>query len=252
MTQHQIVTVEFHGQSLIAVEVEGKPYVAMRPIVENIGLQWGSQFNRIQRNPVLAKGVFMMKTPSNGGEQETICLPLSMLNGWLFGVDVNRVREEIRPKLIRYQTECFDVLYRHFMPAQRPYNPAIDYTRISPAQAQDLKELVQSIVEAGIQSHGETWARLHRKFRVNSYLQLPATQHLEARQYLLGKLPCGYAATAQRNHLPPTPPGKVLVDLSHLASIYTDLGKLRRRVDALAMPAQDTPPSWWQQQTIGA
>ena len=137
-------------------------------------------------------------------------------------------------------------------PQPEPIQPRLDYTRISPSQAQDLKELVQTIVDAGIQSHGETWARLHRKFRVNSYLQLPATQHLEARQYLLGKLPCDYAATAQRNHLPPTPPGKVLVDLSHLASIYTDLGKLRRRVDALAMPAQDTPPSWWQQQTIGA
>jgi hypothetical protein len=137
-------------------------------------------------------------------------------------------------------------------PQPEPIQPRLDYDRISPSQAQDLKELVQSIVEAGIQSHGETWARLHRKFRVNSYLQLPATQHLEARQYLLGKLPCGYAATAQRNHLPPTPPGKVLVDLSHLASIYTDLGKLRRRVDALAMPAQDTPPSWWQQQAISA
>lgn len=137
-------------------------------------------------------------------------------------------------------------------PQPEPIQPRLDYDRISPSQAQDLKELVQTIVDAGIQSHGETWARLHRKFRVNSYLQLPATQHLEARQYLLGKLPCGYAATAQRNHLPPTPPGKVLVDLSHLASIYTDLGKLRRRVDALAMPAQDTPPSWWQQQAISA
>ena len=240
MTQHQIVTVEFHGQSLIAVEVEGKPYVAMRPIVENIGLQWGSQFNRIQRNPVLAKGVFMMKTPSNGGEQETICLPLSMLNGWLFGVDVNRVREEIRPKLIRYQTECFDVLYRHFMPAQRPYNPAIDYTRISPAQAQDLKELVHAIVQAKVQGFAETWARLQRKFRVNSYLELPAARFDEARAYLLAKLSQARAV----------PPGKMLVDRAKLAAIYIDLGKLQARIDAMGMPAQDTPPHWWQQQSI--
>ncbi len=72
---------------------------------------------------------------------------------------------------------------------QRPHNPAIDYDRISPAQAQDLKALVQSIVDAGIQGFGETWARLHRKFRVNSYLELPAARFAEARDYLLGKLP---------------------------------------------------------------
>lgn len=71
----------------------------------------------------------------------------------------------------------------------RPHNPALDYDRISPAQAQDLKEIVAAIVQAGIQGYGETWARFQRKFKVNSYLELPATQHLEARAYLLAKLP---------------------------------------------------------------
>lgn len=71
----------------------------------------------------------------------------------------------------------------------RPHNPVVDYHRISPAQAQDLKELVHSIVDAKAQGFGETWNRLHRKFRVNSYLELPATKLDEARDYLLGKLP---------------------------------------------------------------
>lgn len=72
-------------------------------------------------------------------------------------------------------------------------DPAIDYTRISPAQAQDLREIVKAIVDAKIQGHGETWARLQNKFRVNSYLQLPASRYEEARAYLIGKLPAGYA-----------------------------------------------------------
>lgn len=79
------------------------------------------------------------------------------------------------------------------MGPQREADPAIDYTRISPAQAQDLREIVQAIVDAKIQGHAETWARFHNKFRVNSYLQLPASRHLEARQYLISKLPAGYA-----------------------------------------------------------
>ena len=71
----------------------------------------------------------------------------------------------------------------------RPANPALDYDRISPAQAQDLKELVHAVVDAKVQGFGETWARLHKRFRVNSYLELPATRFEEARDYLLGKLP---------------------------------------------------------------
>lgn len=79
----------------------------------------------------------------------------------------------------------------------RPHNPAIDYDRISPAQKQDLKEIVDAIVKAGIQTYGETWNRLQRKFRVNAYAELPATQHMEARQYLIAKLPGGYAGEGE-------------------------------------------------------
>lgn len=81
-------------------------------------------------------------------------------------------------------------------------NPAIDYTRISPAQAQDLREIVKAIVDAKIQGHGETWARFQNKFRVNSYLQLPASRYEEARAYLIGKLPNGYAGAVYEENVP--------------------------------------------------
>lgn len=79
--------------------------------------------------------------------------------------------------------------------ATAPRNPAIDYDRISPAQAQDLKEIVDAIVKAGMQGFGETWKRFQNKFKVNSYLELPATRHLEAREYLIAKLPKSNAET---------------------------------------------------------
>ena len=127
----------------------------------------------------------------------------------------------------------------------RPANPAIDYDRISPAQAQDLKEIVAAIVQAGIQGYAETWSRLQRKFRVNSYLELPAHHYGDARAYLLAKLSTRPATTRPAA-------GKMLVSRQHLASIYTDLGKLRDRIDAMAMPAQDLPPAWMQQYEIKA
>ena len=125
-------------------------------------------------------------------------------------------------------------------PQPGPAQKHLDYTRISPAQAQDLKELVHAIVQAKVQGFSETWARLQRKFRVNSYLELPAAQFDEARAYLLAKLPPSRTV----------PPGKMLVDRAKLASIYIDLGKLQARIDAMGMPAQDTPPQWWSQQSI--
>lgn len=103
-------------------------------------------------------------------------------------------------------------------PQSEPVQMRLDYDRISPAQAQDLKEIVAAIVQSGVQTYGETWKRFQNKYQVNSYLELPATQHLQARRYLIAKLPKGYAGDVvgeaakpsalprlQLRHLPPAP-----------------------------------------------
>jgi hypothetical protein len=118
--------IDFHGDTLTAVLVaesgrEPTIYVPVRPLCEYLGLSWGSQRNRIMRDPVLsveAKGVFIMNTPSasgrGGGRQSMLALPLEFLHGWLFGVDASRARPELREKLTSYRRECFRVLWSAF------------------------------------------------------------------------------------------------------------------------------------------
>jgi hypothetical protein len=38
-----------------------------------------------------------------------------MVNGWLFGINANRVKEELRDRLIQYQRECYRVLADAFV-----------------------------------------------------------------------------------------------------------------------------------------
>ena len=120
-----IQSVTFHNQEIQVLNHDGKPYVAMRSVVENIGLDWASQYRRIRNNEVLYKGIVMMTTPSKGGLQEILCLPLGYLNGWLFGIEINRCKPEIRDILRLYQLECFDVLYKHFMPIHEMNHPVV-------------------------------------------------------------------------------------------------------------------------------
>ncbi|PAT30693.1 hypothetical protein CLI92_09300 [Vandammella animalimorsus] len=76
-------------------------------------------------------------------------------------------------------------------------------TTITPAQQQHLKELVDLVVESGKQkSHAETWARLHRKFGVPRYIELPAAQFHSACLYLKSKIDQPSIATLIRKHLP--------------------------------------------------
>lgn len=110
----------FNGKELVAVEQNGKIYVAMKPIVTNLGLDWEGQRQRIHRNEVLSSVTFIIKvTAEDGKEYDTLCLPLEYLNGWLFGVDVSRVSAEIKPLIIQYQKECYNVLYSHFHKPQK-------------------------------------------------------------------------------------------------------------------------------------
>jgi hypothetical protein len=109
-------TFTFHGHALLTAEREGQIYVAIRPIAEALGLRWGSQWNHIQRDEILKRRVFMMKTrlPGDPRTRELQFLELEYLNGWLFGIDARRVKPELRATILDYQEHCYHALHEHF------------------------------------------------------------------------------------------------------------------------------------------
>ena len=78
-----LTTIDFNGQPLLTIEQNGIHYTAVKPICENIGLDWHSQRQRIHRDEVLSEGKVMITSPSKGGSQDMLCLPIDYLNGWL-------------------------------------------------------------------------------------------------------------------------------------------------------------------------
>ena len=132
--------VKFNNQQIPVYFVGDKPFVAMKPICENIGLQWEAQLKRIKRNHVLNSTMSIMDMVAQDGKvRNVICLPFSMLNGWLMGVDANKVRPEIKDTLVKYQLECYDVLYQHFMPKPRKPVDLSEYVRKDTHEALALK-----------------------------------------------------------------------------------------------------------------
>ncbi len=180
-----LVAVPFHNQILNAAVVDGIPHVAMKPICDNIGLQWEAQLKRIKRHPVLSQVISMMDMtcPGKDGKEylvEMVMMPIKYLNGWLFGVDVNRVKPEIKDRLIEYQTECFDVLANHFIPFQSLPEPPT----ITKAQIGILFNKTKDIAAGSGKIRAEIWSRFQRKFDLGSYKDLPADQYDAAIEYL--------------------------------------------------------------------
>ena len=107
-----IQTINFNNQQLLTVEKDGIKYVAVKPICENLGLDWASQFTKIKSNEILEPTiVFITTVAEDGKNREMVCLPIDMINGWLFTINPNRVSEEIRPVVLYYQKECYRALF---------------------------------------------------------------------------------------------------------------------------------------------
>lgn len=172
--------VKFNNQDVPVFFHENKPYVAMKSICENIGLDWEAQRQRIKRNHALSQGACMIKAPSKGGEQEVLTLPIGYLNGWLFGIDVNRVKPEIKDTLIKYQLECYDVLYKHFMSKVAEIHP----NTITAEQQQAIKDAVLRKAQRDKRTYQSIYHEFYNVFDIPRYQELPLSRFDEALKWL--------------------------------------------------------------------
>ncbi len=106
----EVIKVSFRGDDLEVIQ--DSQAVVVKDICENLGLKYETQYNKLRLDETYQGKLLKVKT--NGGIQDVFCIPLSKLNGWLFSINPNKVKPEVRQKLIDYKNECFDVLYRHF------------------------------------------------------------------------------------------------------------------------------------------
>jgi len=108
------IRIPFKGWDLITFlnEKDGNQLVAVRPIAEAIGVGWGSQWRKIQKNPRFSC-IDIDTTGKDGKTYTMLCLPVKQLNGWLYGINANKVKDNIRPKLLQFQEECHMAIYNH-------------------------------------------------------------------------------------------------------------------------------------------
>ncbi|HFP1392560.1 TPA: phage antirepressor N-terminal domain-containing protein [Escherichia coli] len=141
------INVPFHGAELYVVNHNGEPYTPMKPIVEGMGMDWASQFTKMKQRFKTSIVKITMQLPGDEQRREIICLALRKLAGWLQTISPNKVRPEIRDKVIQYQEECDDVLYEYWTKGHvinpRKAKKALP-GKITTEQQEAIKQLVMS------------------------------------------------------------------------------------------------------------
>ena len=127
ITPIQQKQIDFQGGKITAVMVQDSDgrenvYIPLRPLVEGMGLNWSGQRKKIKKNPVLGEvcmsvGFRHSDIPKGSKQPKTsnvLAIPISHLNGYLFGINPNKVKPDLRPLIIEYQAKCYEVLFNAF------------------------------------------------------------------------------------------------------------------------------------------
>lgn len=125
-------TIEFYGDTLEVVDMNGQPGVTARRLVENLGLDWSTQLEKLQDS--LFNCGHMPAVGADGKQREMLVLPVDRLPAFLFSINPKKVREDLQEKLARYRLECAGVLYNYWAkgyavnPRQTPEGALKDYS----------------------------------------------------------------------------------------------------------------------------
>ncbi|EEV7017052.1 phage antirepressor Ant [Escherichia coli] len=172
--------VPFNGQQIITAMAAGVAYVAMKPIVENLGMSWGTQQQKLMKQLDKFNCIHMNMVAADGKLRKLLCLPLKKLNGWLFSINPEKVRADIRDKLIQYQEECFTVLHDYWTKGKaenaRKKTSVDDRT--------PLRDAVNMLVSKKHLMYPEAYAMIHQRFNVESIEELDASQIPQAVEYI--------------------------------------------------------------------
>lgn len=109
----QLMTLDVHDVNVVLLRDGDDYYAAIVPICDGLGIDSQNQVQRLRGHPVFAKGVTLSITPSAGGPQRTWCLRSDLVGAWLMIIHPNRVRPEVRDRLIALQTDCARAIDRH-------------------------------------------------------------------------------------------------------------------------------------------
>lgn len=130
-----------NGISLQVVADEREQLVAVKPVCEILGVDFSAQRAKLKDHPIFSSTMVLSTTVgADGKAREMACIPLRFFPSWLFSINPDNVKEEIREHLVEYQLKCNDILYNYFF-------SRVDFSRKKEVAVTKAKEICDEKVE---------------------------------------------------------------------------------------------------------
>jgi len=104
-----------NNQQLMIIESDGNKLVPIRPICDALGIAPNKQIEKIKDHPIFGStGTLRVSVAGDEKDREMFCLPYKWVLGWLLTIDARNVKPESAEAVLKFQIECYDVLFNHF------------------------------------------------------------------------------------------------------------------------------------------
>ena len=82
---------DFHGSRLATFEKDGERWVALRPIVEGMGISWSGQRTKIEADGDRFNRADICTVGADGRRREMLCIPLRRYPMWLATINPAKI-----------------------------------------------------------------------------------------------------------------------------------------------------------------
>jgi hypothetical protein len=131
---------------LQAIQIDGRPLVAFKPLCEALGIATDAQSRKL-RGRSWATTTLKVVVAADGRPREMLMIDRRTLTIWLATLNENRVSEQARARIIAYQREAAEALDAHFNERGRPLNQldvlraALDQIEAAQREASEAKAI---------------------------------------------------------------------------------------------------------------
>lgn len=181
---NDLVKLNFQGDDVLLVDVDGKPYVVLKPALEGIGLDAKSQMDKLKKRSWARTGAAPVRDSAGRMQPTTVCDVRTFLM-LLATIDENLVSDKVRPKLIAYQDEVADAIEAYWTGT---YNLQKNYIRNSPAKWEKMFDNWLKVESTRL---GIPYATLIRKYAYERFLPAGVIQEIDKKNPIVYFYPNG-------------------------------------------------------------
>lgn len=148
---NNLITIPFHNQTITAINHDGKPYIAMQPLVAHLGLDWAEQLvfiNQLLQNP--AEVLVLDAQTASEPYRRYLCIPLSNLSRYLYSVDANHVRIDLIQPLAEFKKQWQQLLNCHRLSLGLAINALIAPLLVNVSESCPVQTMIARINNAEI------------------------------------------------------------------------------------------------------